>query len=311
MNDIHGIAPNALQTLNELKYLISSFGPFSSRYILTVPSYKTWHKLLLENFSHLGEIDQKRLTSILIQTNNKHAFIDQILDYWPSTKTWSINALEHWQHRPRYKPIYVSNEDFEKIAIEFPEYIKNLHQPDDILALSAADEEIETEPENYWNSIKWLSQISAEVHFIDPYFNPFSGSDVLDIFTYLIEKISTLKKITYLHFWIRIDERNFESHRFEIEIKPIIKKHIDKSKKNLIIQLHVIQDNTSINKLHARYFLTEKGGIKFDQGFQRVRPVGRKNVISPVGEDLHQKLFDAFSKNRNDFKITKTIEIRV
>lgn len=308
MNDIHGIAPNAPKTLNELRMLLSGFGPFTSRYVLTLPGYKNWHQYLLNHFAHLGEIDQKRLKSILSNARDRQAFIDRTVDFWPITHSWPINALRIWQ--PHYKPIHVSDEDYLSISKNHPEYIKHIHSPEDIHITSPSDEEIETEPENYWDASKWLCQISAEIHFIDPYLNPQKNKDVSDIFEYYIKQILKLKKPTYIHFWSRIDTgtTNNEIINIENQISKIISN--SDTQRNIFFIFHFVDDVKSKDKLHARYLLTEKGGIKFDQGFQRLRPKGRKNIISPIGESLHQILFEKFSKSTNDFPTAKTIQIK-
>lgn len=55
--------------------------------------------------------------------------------------------------------------------------------------------------------------------------------------------------------------------------------------------------------------MTEKGGIKFDQGFQRIRPKGGKNVISPVGADLHRNLQDKYFGKNYEFDVVDTVKV--
>ncbi|MEY4978460.1 MAG: hypothetical protein RLZZ352_730 [Pseudomonadota bacterium] len=306
MNDIHGVAPNAVNTPNELRMLLAGFGPFTSRYILTVPGYKNWHDHLLKNFSHLGDMDQKRLRSILSDAKNKQAFIDKTVDFWPVTQSWPMNALRIWQ--PNYKPIHVSEEDYLSISTEHPEHTEKIISPTDTYTASPSDEEIDTEPADYWNVSKWLCQISAEIHFIDPYLNPYKSRDISDVLEYYIEQLLKLRKPTYIIFWSRAEKTMTanQTNTNESLIKNLVKnKNIDRE---ISFKFRMVSDATSIDKLHARYLLTEKGGIKFDQGFQRIRPKGRKNIASPIGEPLHRKLFEKFSKSKNDFSIEREIK---
>lgn len=308
MNDIHGIAPNAVNTPNELRALLSGFGPFTSRYVLTLPGYKNWHQYLLNHFAHLGEIDQKRLKSILSNAKDRQAFIDRTLDFWPITRSWPINALQNWQSH--YKTIYVSDEDYLSISMETPEKLMFLVSPDDDHTISPSDQEISTEPEDYWKVSKWLCQISAEIHIIDPYINPCKSKDISDVFDKYINQLLILQKPTYINFWSRF-ERDMTGNDVT-KIEEYINNSINacNPKRSIYLKFHLANDATSKDKLHARYLITEKGGIKFDQGFQRIRPSGRKNIAPPIGESLHQILFDKFSKSTNDFSITKTIKIR-
>lgn len=309
MNEIHGVAPNATNTLNELRTLLSGFGPFTSRYILTLPGYKNWHQYLLAHYAHLGEMDQKRLRSILSNAKDRQAFIDRNVDRWPATHTWPINALRIWESH--YKSIHVSEEDYLSILTEYPDKAKSLATLDNSEPISPADEEINTEPQDYWNTSKWLCQISAEIHIIDPYINPSNSRDTADVFEFYVEQLSKLQKPTYIHFWTRAWKEI--THRDTLEIETTIKKIIDRCKpqKNISFKYYLVDDAISPDKLHARYLITEKGGIKFDQGFQRIRPKGRKNIASPIGENLHKTLFEKFSKMKNEFQISKTIDVRI
>ena len=66
-----------------------------------------------------------------------------------------------------------------------------------------------------------------------------------------------------------------------------------------------IRDSNSAYPLHARYFLTEKSGLRYDKGFQSTRrqeePV---NVdISLIDTDLHSSLVERFINRNNDYTI--------
>lgn len=313
MNDIYGMAPNAHATVAELRVLLATFGPHNSRYVWTLPSHKVWRDSVLAHFSHLGEIDQARLKSILSKAIENSAFMDRPINCWPSAVCWLKNALEYWRmEKPPCKPIYVSDADYDELVFSQPEDAKFLISPYELSTVSPADEEIGTRPEDYWKISKWLCAISGEVHLIDPYFDPTTGSNVRDVFMHFLEQIALLRKPTYVHCWVRFDRRKdvLDRRSASSELRNLMRQATQGVQRGLQLSFHWVEDHASADKLHARYMLTEKGGIKFDQGFQRVRPVGKKNMVSPIGHDLHLQLFRKFSRRENDFKVLETVEVR-
>ena len=320
MNDIYGIAPNAHATVAELRVLLASFGPHTSRYVWPLPGHKIWRDSVLENFGNLGEMDQARLKSILSKAIESGAFMDRSIDCWPSAVSWLKNALPYWRNaKPPYKPIYVSEAEYDDCLVSQPEDANFLMSPYELSTVSPSDEEIRTEPEDYWRVSKWLCTISGELHFVDPFFDPTSRSDIRDVFVHFLEQIALLRKPIYVHFWVRFDARKnssgefrnvLERRRISADLRDMMRRSIHGVQRGLCLSFHLVEDGYSVDKLHARYILTEKGGIKFDQGFQRIRPISKKNVVSPVGRDLHQQLFHKFSKKENRFKVLETVEVR-
>jgi hypothetical protein len=320
MNDIYGMAPNAHATVAELRVLLATFGPHNSRYVWTLPSHKVWRDSVLAHFSHLGEIDQARLKSILSKAIENSAFMDRSINCWPSAVCWLKNALEYWRmEQPPCKPIYVSDVDYDDLVFSQPGDAKFLISPYELSTVSPADEEIGTRPEDYWKVSKWLCTISGEVHFIDPYFDPTTGTKVRDVFVHFLEQIALLRKLEYVHFWVRFDvgkdsfgrrRDSLDRRRVSAELRDIMKQATHGVQRGLRLSFHWVEDGASADRLHARYLLTEKGGIKFDQGFQRIHPVGKKNMVSPVGHELHLQLFRKFSRKENSFKVLETVEVR-
>lgn len=313
MNELYGIEPGAYSTPKEWGAQLASFGPHTGRYVLVLPNYKTWSEAVIAR-EDLGDLDRERIRSILRRADPHSWYLALSLDRWQVTECWLENAISYWRvANPKHRSIFVHEDCYGEFSRNRPDDCRLLTAADDFLPLSAADEEIETQPKDYWTVSKWLCHISAEIHLIDPYFNPVASADVCKVFVHYVEQISRLKKPIDVHFWVRCRERDTGGglQKASQEVERLIKEASKGGRSGLRFHYHWVSDDTSRDKLHARYLLTEKGGIQFDQGFQVLRPSGKRNMVSPVGLDLHQELFDRFTSGKNAFDVEKTVKVVV
>lgn len=311
MNELYGIEPSAYSTPKEWGAQLASFGPHTGRYVLVLPDYKAWSEAVTSR-ADLGDLDRERIRSVLRKALDHSSFRGLSMDRWQLTERWLDNAIVYWRlANSKHKSIFVHEDCYSDFTKARPDDCRLLASADDFLPFSPADEEIDTQPENYWKVSQWLCQISAEIHLIDPYFNPVAGADVRKVFVHYVEQIARLKKPIKVHFWARSRNRGvrLDLQKTSQELERLIKDAAREGRGGLRFHFHWVSDEASRDKLHARYLLTEKGGIQFDQGFQILRPSGKKNMVSPVGADLHRELFDRFTNGKNSFDIEKTIKI--
>jgi hypothetical protein len=76
---------------------------------------------------------------------------------------------------------------------------------------------------------------------------------------------------------------------------------------NREFQYNFVDDATTRSKMHARYMLSIKGGIRYDQGFQRLTR-GRRNDVSPIGTQLHVELIKTYHEGAHDMRIEHVFE---
>lgn len=72
------------------------------------------------------------------------------------------------------------------------------------------------------------------------------------------------------------------------------------------LELLIVKDDASTMKMHGRYLLSVKGGVRIDQGFQ-VLPKGRQVEVGPVGPKIHEDLLQIYVERKNDMKVLKQI----
>lgn len=306
MNEIYAVSPNACDSVSELRLLFSNFGPYSGRYILTYPLFQDWQAYLIKKFEYAGDIERERLKLALKRAQENCAFLDKIGLPWSAEHSWIENAFELWKAKSRLDKIFSSDEEFEQMKLLDRDALLALIKSSESEIYGSTDAQIDTTAECYWDAAKILCMHSHNIFIIDPYFNPLNIYRK-KIFLKFLEEFSHFRKISEVSFFVRHTQLASSDVETE-EIKELIKNIIKKSNKNMTITLNLVEDDRSNDKLHARYLVTNKGGLKFDQGFQTL-PRGRKNVVSPIGKDLHAILYAQFSNKSLDFRIAQKIEV--
>ena len=64
----------------------------------------------------------------------------------------------------------------------------------------------------------------------------------------------------------------------------------------------LVDDESRQTKMHGRYLLSIKGGIRFDQGFQKL-PEGRHVDVGPIGKTIHDALLDIYCDGKHDMRV--------
>ena len=75
------------------------------------------------------------------------------------------------------------------------------------------------------------------------------------------------------------------------------------------IEMILVEDESRQTKMHGRYLLSIKGGIRFDQGFQRL-PDGRHVDVGPIGKNTHDALLDIYCDGKHDMQVGERLTFK-
>lgn len=289
MNEVFVAEPSSCENLEELRHLLSLFGPKSGRYLASYPV--NWSSLLKKHFSQLPPIETERLKTILRRALEQVAIVNNTSLAWDSTSDWIDNALKL---PPRVNQIVASPETKKTGATTVAE----LDLP------PTADEKVEATPSEYVRVCKTLLIISPELIFVDPYLNP-CRSDMRDVLEEMLKavKIGKCQRVTC---WAReshvVGERSFSWQEVEGRIRAMLLKIEWPKDRNF--EYLLVDDAHSTEKMHGRYLVSIKGGIRLEQGFQRLSK-GRSVDISPVGSKVHDDLLRYYYEGLHGMKVTQ------
>jgi hypothetical protein len=75
------------------------------------------------------------------------------------------------------------------------------------------------------------------------------------------------------------------------------------------VEMIFVDDAPCKNKMHARYLLSIKGGVRLDQGFQHL-PEGRRVDVGPVDQSTHVDLLKIYLEGEHDMRILQRFTVK-
>jgi hypothetical protein len=300
MNELYAADPAVCCHASDLKLLLASFGAWSGRYLANYPT--DWAAQVERQFSSAGEVEAARVQTLLRRAKENLTLVTRSNLPWNVQQAWLPNAAPMLGGA-----VAVFNG---LIALEAkPPTIQQLHE---LELPPTAEERIAGVASEYARISKILLLLSPEVALIDPYLNPLKRS-YHAVLTALFE-LATKGKCQKITLWVRAAEAlgagNAAGIKSDIEacLRSLAKSA--NLKPGRAIELLMVEDESSQSKIHGRYLLSIKGGIRLDQGFAQL-PVGRKVDVGPVGRAIHSDLLDLFFDGKHDMKVVHNLSIKL
>ena len=75
------------------------------------------------------------------------------------------------------------------------------------------------------------------------------------------------------------------------------------------IHMILVEDEYRQTKMHGRYVLSIKGGVRFDQGLQKL-PEGRRVDVGPIGKTTHESLLDIYFEDKHDMRVAERFSFK-
>jgi hypothetical protein len=304
MNEIFAADPLVCESARDLKALLDKFGPFTGRYLARYPIH--WMNLVEERFDSLGEIEIARVKALLRRAKENLTLIESRGLSWSSgDRNWLENASSQLAKADKR----VAGFDG-LIAIEAKPPLINTIDSLDLPPTS--EERITGKAEEYARIADRLLTLSPRIGLIDPYLNPLSQK-CERVIKALFKKIAE-GRCEEVIIWARESEvigsktLNFIKSDLENKLHHLAKAAQFKPKRK--IQMRLMSDETSRRKMHARYILSNHGGIRLDQGFQELAE-GRYVDVGPIGKQTHEDLLKSYFEDSHDMPTSLQIEIRI
>ena len=292
MNELFAADPAVFSSSNELKHFLTSFGPYSGRYLVNYPF--DWGSLVKKQLEGLGDIEAEKVKTLLRRADADMTLISGHKLSWQPQRNWLENA------EPLLKKTSAISASLDGLVAK---QIKppSIHILDTLELPPTSGERIAGKAGEYARVARSLLLLSPEIAIIDPYLNPLK-SDYRSVLKALFELAANGKsqKIT---LWTRAEKV------FGTLNKLTIKSDIEDRLRELAfqarfktgreIEMILVEDESRQTKMHGRYLLSIKGGVRLDQGFQQL-PEGRKVEVGPVDKSIHNHLLDIYFDGKHD-----------
>lgn len=267
MHSIFAIEPEAINNWKDLRYLIEKFGLSKGLLIGRYP--KKWGKMVIEACQK-NKVQGREFLMVVEKLNQikKDRMVSLSLPYTPPD--WCKNALKD-------EILHC----FDAVIVKGDATAPKHYQIDTVL-----EEVFENRREiKVKRRAKCLAEAASYILFdaekmiiIDPYFKPTKKcTKVMDEFLLIAEagKNNLKKVLIYVAFSTdprcRIDVQN--------SYQVLLKKWIDKG---IEFEVFRLQDNALKFDFHARYLLTDVGGLRYDRGFVEPNDFDKKEQETDV-----------------------------
>lgn len=299
MNELFAADPRVCESERDLQLLLSKFGPFTGRYLSHYPI--NWTDQVEKQFEHLKPVEFARIKSLLKDAKKGLALIPSSGFSWRDERDWLKNA----------EPLLAGTAT---MPVSFNGLITTHAKPPLIDSLDSLDlpptseEKIIGEANEYARVAERLLLLSPKIAFIDPFLNPLNRSceNVLKALFNIAAKGKNEKII----IWARATEV-IGSMNPDI-IESDLKKKLNDLTKNAnfkpkrTIEVVLVDDEDQHSKMHARYILSQHGGIRLDQGFKEL---SRRHIdVGPVGKATHNSLVKTYFEGDPDIPIRLRFE---
>ena len=303
MNELYAADPAVCGHASELKLLLASFGPYTGRYLANYPI--GWSALVENQLEGPGEVEIARVKLLLQRARESISLITKANLPWGIEKDWLTNAQPLLAKTPLAPAVFDG-----LIATQAkPPAIHHLHELD---LPPTAEERIAGTAHEYARATKILLLLSPELAMIDPYLNP------LNRYCFAVLKamfdIAAKGKCEKITLWARasivIGHSTYAAIKNDLEETVTQLARQANFKPGRAIEVLLVEDESRQTKMHGRYLLSIKGGIRLDQGFQQL-PEGRHVDVGPIGKTTHNVLLDIYFDGKHDMRVAERLVLKL
>lgn len=298
MNELYAADPAICDRASDLKLLLSSFGPYAGRYLANYPT--DWASQVEQRFFSAGEVEAARAQTLLRRAKENLSLVTRSNLPWNTQQAWLPNA----------SPMLTGATAVFDGLIALEAKPPTIHQLHDLELPPTAEERIAGVAAEYARISKILLVLSPEIALIDPYLNPLKRSCAL-VLTSLFD-LAAKGKCQKISLWARaaevLDSGNGTTIKADLQDALHRLARPANFKPGREIEMMLVEDEASQSKIHGRYLLSIKGGIRLDQGFQQL-PAGRRVDVGPVGRAIHGDLLDLYFDGKHDMKVVHRLSI--
>ncbi len=295
----YAVEPQAIgSSWQDFRYLIEKFGFDRGRLISRLPG--KWEKKVIQAAKEAGVPDVRMASIVERLRKAKLAVVDFGRPY-NSEMSWIDNVLAENQRAPFHA--IIAQQNLGGNAAVLPVADVDEHQP---LMAVVQDHAVAREAESIAAALGGFLRVSARILFIDPFFDPYNARYKTTLRACLaIIKAYNPNAACEIHYRYHKDKpANAELER---EAKRLFNGVIPDG---LAVLIYCWREKIGGADFHARYLLTDRGGVGIDAGFS-AEGGHQTTDMHLMSVKLSQTRLTAFAKDATDFELVEPVlEIR-
>ena len=287
----YAVEPQAIgSSWGTFRYVFEKFGFDKGRLISEYP--KRWLREVYDASLGLPPVEKKRIEEALSQAR-KNKLVRYGRNYDPAIGDWLRNALTEHHRLPFHAIIASSNPGSDDFIIK----VEDLDETQGIFAVPH-DCEVERNVASLSSAMEPLLSSAKRIVFVDAYYSPFN-TKYQSVLRACLNIVHTAGReaLCEVHY---LDHKNAPSiDSIESNANTKFRGIIPDGMKLSIYQWREKQDGADF---HARYLLTDKGGIRIDAGFS-AEGNHQTTDIALMDFELSQAKLRAFAREADVYEL--------
>jgi hypothetical protein len=295
----YAVEPQAIgSSWQNFRYLIEKFGFDRGRLISRFP--KKWEREVYDSAAQMKPVERARL-EIALKEAKRTKVVRSGRAYDPAIGSWLQNAITQHVAVPFHAIIAENN------PTDHPQVV-TVDEIDEQHALIAVkqDSPVSREAEPIAAALDWFLRAGARILFVDPYFDPYNARYKSTLSACLAcVKADNPGAACEIHFRYHHNKPT----TFELE-RDALALFYGVIPAGLTVTIFCWRQKNGGADFHARYLLTERGGVGIDAGFS-AEGGHQTTDMHLMSTALSQARLNAFAKGATDFELVlPVIEIR-
>jgi hypothetical protein len=291
----YAVEPRAIGSSWEtFRYVIEKFGFDKGRLISEFP--KRWFLEVYNATATFPDVQKKRVVEALNQAR-KNKVVRCHRPYDNIAEDWLENALTEHRRSPFRAIIALQNPGDEAVVLSAND-LDELHP----LMAVPHDCAIPRDAASLAAALKGLLRFGSNILFVDPFFDPYSArykNTLRECFA--IVKALNPRASCEIHY--RYHENKPAPADIEREAANLFKGVIPA---DMNVTVYCWQEKNGGADFHARYLLTEKGGISVDAGFS-AEGDHQTTDMHLMSFELTQQKLKAFARDATDYELVEPV----
>ena len=275
-------------------YLIEKFGFDRGRLISRLPG--KWEKKVIQAAKEAG-VPDIRMASIVERLRNAKLAVVDLGRPYDSERSWLDNAMTEHNRAPFHAIIAQQNSGGNADVIAVADVDEQ-----QLLMAVAQDRAVSREGESIAGALSGFLRFSARILFVDPFFDPYNARYKNTLRSCLsVVKADNPGAACEIHY--RYHDNKPTNAELEREAKALFNGVIPVG---LAISVYCWRQKNGGADFHARYLLTERGGVGIDAGFS-AEGGHQTTDMHLMSFALSQARLNALARGATDFELVEPV----
>lgn len=291
----YAVEPQAIgSSWQTFLYLIEKFGFDRGRLISRLPG--KWEKKVIQAAKEAG-VPDIRLASIIERLRHAKLAVVDLGRSYDCEKSWIENALAEHQRAPFHAIIAQQNLGGNEAVLPVADIGE--HQP---LMVVAQDRAVSREGESIAGALSGFLRVSNRILFVDPFFDPYNARYKSTLRACLaVVKADNPGAACEIHY--RYHNNKPTNAELEGEAANLFNGVIPEG---LAVSVYCWRQKNGGADFHARYLLTERGGVGIDAGFS-AEGEHQTTDMYLMSIILSQARLSAFARDTTEFELVEPV----